>query len=319
MYLLEMIDYRSRMPGKPAYLRVLNVAGRRNTGNSGGFVEVRFAQGARVYASRKSCLKTYLINLSRRPDRLRAMSDQFTALGIPFERIDAIDARTTPDAEIDTRFADDGPLGPLPKGDKCCTLSHERAWATFIASGEPYAMIMEDDVEISPDAAPLLTDTTWIPAEVGLLKVERFGPEHQRVLVDDTVDLPNGRQIGKLRSRHTGGGAYIVSRAMAQKMLDPQRVWTLPVDHALFNPNNSPLFEALVPYQLLPVIARQSVALGGTTDIDEWRTRFRRMTFGLLRRKAIRAYYDVRLLPRQLVSLALGRGKLVRVEQPRPH
>ncbi len=43
------------------------------------------------------------------------------------------------------------------------------------------------------------------------------------------------------------------------------------------------------------------------------------MTFGLLRRKAIRAYYDVRLLPRQLVSLALGRGKLVRVEQPRPH
>ena len=106
---------------------------------------------------------------------------------------------------------------------------------------------------------------------------------------------------------------------MAQKMLDPLRVWTLPVDHMLFNPNNSPLFEALAPYQLLPVIARQSVALGGTTDIDEWRTRFRRMTFGLLRRKAIRAYYDVRLLPQQLVSLALGREKLVRVEQPRSH
>jgi glycosyl transferase, family 25 len=265
-----------------------------------------------------SCVKTFLINLSRRPDRLRAMSDQFKALGVPYERIDAIDARTTPDSDVDPRFSDDGPLGPLPKGDKCCTLSHERAWQTFIASGEPYAMIMEDDVEISPDAAPLLVDTAWIPENVGLLKVERFGPEHQRVLIGDPLTLPNGRQIGKLRSRHTGGGAYILSRATAQKLFDPRRVWTLPVDHALFNPNNSPLFASLEPYQLTPVIARQTTALGGMTDIDEWRTKFRRMTPGLLRRKAIRAYYDLRLLPAQLWSLALRRGKFVRVEQPRP-
>jgi glycosyl transferase family 25 len=260
------------------------------------------------------CVQTFLINLSRRRDRLRAMSDQLNALGIPFERVDAIDARIVPDAEINVRFSDDGPLGPLPKGDKCCTLSHERAWQAFLASGEPYGMILEDDVEISADAVPLLADAACIPEYVGLLKVERFGPEHQRVLIGEHLSLPDGRQIGKLRSRHTGGGAYILSRSMAQRLFDPHRVWTLPVDHALFNPNNSPLFDSLEPYQLMPVIARQSEALGGATDIEEWRTNLRRMNSGLIRRKIVRAYYELRLLPRQALSLVLGRGKFVRVE-----
>jgi len=38
-------------------------------------------------------MRAYLINLERRSDRLRKMTDQLNALGIDFERVDALDAR----------------------------------------------------------------------------------------------------------------------------------------------------------------------------------------------------------------------------------
>ncbi|HEY5346698.1 MAG TPA: glycosyltransferase family 25 protein, partial [Rhizomicrobium sp.] len=72
-------------------------------------------------------MRSYLINLSRRTDRLAAMTAQFAALGLAFTRVEAVDARGTPDSAIEKWFTATGPLGLLPKGDKCCTLSHRRA------------------------------------------------------------------------------------------------------------------------------------------------------------------------------------------------
>ena len=161
-------------------------------------------------------MQTFLINLARRSDRLRAMRSQLSALDISFTLIPAIDARTTPDHTIDRHFAASGPLGPLPKGDKCCTLSHLLAWDAFLASGASHGLILEDDVALDPDAAHLLQDASWISDDVGLLKIEHYGPEGQRVLLDELVAAGDGRQIGRLRSRHTGAAAYVLDRATAQ-------------------------------------------------------------------------------------------------------
>src|SRR5437868_12309159 len=110
-------------------------------------------------------MKAYLINLARRPDRLRQMQAQLDGLGLPMEVVAAIDARDTPDAEVDRHFTADGPLGPLPKGDKCCTLSHMRAWEIFLAGSDDRALFLEDDVEIDGDGAHLLRDASWIPGD----------------------------------------------------------------------------------------------------------------------------------------------------------
>jgi glycosyl transferase, family 25 len=262
-------------------------------------------------------MDAYLINLARRPDRRDKMATQLAALGVPLRPVDAIDARTTPDAEVDRVFAAGGPLGPLPKGDKCCTLSHRRTWEMFLASGDDRALILEDDVEIDAAGAPLLRDSSWIPDDVGLLKIERFGPASQRVLLSDMRDVGGGRQIGRIRSKHTGGAAYILSRDAARLLLAWPGPWTLPVDHMLFNPNNSPLFEALAPWQLTPVVARQTEEIGGGTDIDEWRVKLRSMSWSRIGRELVRAYYDVRLVPRQIAGLLLGKARLVRVDPGR--
>jgi glycosyl transferase family 25 len=259
-------------------------------------------------------MQAFLINLMRRPDRLRNMESQLAELDISHQVVAAVDARTESEESAQLRFAADGPLGPLPKGDRCCTLSHMRAWSMLLASGESHGLILEDDVALDADAAHLLRDASWIPPHVGLLKIERFGPANQRVLLDEVSDAGDGRQIGRLRSRHTGAAAYILSRRTAELLLSWPQLWTLPVDHMLFNPNNSPLAAALAPYQLTPVIARQSTAIGGGTDIEEWRTGMRAFGWDYVKRELVRSYYEMRLLPRQVAGYLRRDCDLVRVE-----
>ncbi|HEY0105726.1 MAG TPA: glycosyltransferase family 25 protein [Rhizomicrobium sp.] len=259
-------------------------------------------------------MQVFLINLARRPDRLRKMTEQLSRLGLTVQPVVAIDAKQAADAAIDRRFAPDGPLGPIPKGDKCCTLSHMRAWSMFLATGESHAIVLEDDVALDPDAAALLRDASWIPPAIGLLKIEHYGPDHQRVLLGALTPTRGRRQIGRMRSRHTGAAAYILSREVAAQLLSWPERWPLPVDHMLFNPNNSPLSASLAPHQLIPAIARQSLAIGGRTDIDEWRADSRDFSWRRVKRKFVRTYYDLRLLPSQVASLARREADFVRVE-----
>jgi len=83
------------------------------------------------------------------------------ARGLPLTRIEALDAASAEAASIDRWFAGSGPLGEIPRGDKCCLLSHRSAWEMFVASGDAHAVFLEDDVRLSPSAAALLTSDNW--------------------------------------------------------------------------------------------------------------------------------------------------------------
>jgi len=111
-------------------------------------------------------------------------------------------------------------------------------------------VILEDDVVLAASAGALLKDSQWIPAGAGLIKLEQYGPPSQRILVSEPVAAPAGHAVARLRSRHTGAAAYMVSRVAAARLLEIEK-WPLPVDHMLFNPNNSPLFATLKPCQLI--------------------------------------------------------------------
>ena len=64
---------------------------------------------------------------------------------------------------VDRWFQADGPLGEIPRGDKCCSLSHRAAWEKLLASGAAYAVVLEDDVVLRDGAAFALNDSNWIP------------------------------------------------------------------------------------------------------------------------------------------------------------
>jgi glycosyl transferase family 25 len=183
-------------------------------------------------------------------------------------------------------------LGEIPRGDKCCTLSHRMAWEQFVASGEEYAAILEDDVILTPSAEIFLKDKAWIPPGTALVKLEQYGPPGQSVLLSDFKCLPNGFQLARMHSRHTGAAAYILSRAAAQRLLAVTR-FAVPVDHLLFNPNNSALFAELMPWQLLPAVARQQDFVGGKSDIEGWRTGLRQFGWTYIQRELVRFGYDL--------------------------
>ena len=85
----------------------------------------------------------------------------------------------------------------------------------------------------------------------------------------------SGFRLARMRSRHTGAAAYILSRRAAEMLLAMPR-FDLPVDHLLFNPNNSQLFARLQPWQLLPAVARQQEFVGDKSDIEGWRVGLRK-------------------------------------------
>lgn len=259
-------------------------------------------------------MKIYLINLDRRPDRLATMTAEAGKAGLGLDRLAAVDARDPGNAADAQRyFAATGPLGPLPLGDRCCTLSHRLAWQALVTSGAPYAAVLEDDVRLAPAAARLLAGDAWIPPGTDLIKLEHFGPAGQKVLVRDEQPLPfAGLTLGRMASKHTGGAAYILSRRAAQLLLGIAR-FDLPVDHLLFNPNNSPVFAELAPWQVLPAVARQEEFVGLKSDIETTRRASRAFSLALVKRELVRAAYDLKLVPWQLWLVLTGKARLAGV------
>jgi len=250
-------------------------------------------------------MRTYLINLARRPDRLATMLRQAAPLGLALHRIEAVDARAAEPGALDRWFAPGGPLGEIPQGDKACLLSHRRAWEMFLATSDRHAVFLEDDVRLSPAAAGLLADDGWILDDMAVVKLEHYGPSGQRVLLDDMRPAQQGFQLGRMLSRHTGAAAYILSRAAAEFLMRESH-FNLPVDHLLFNPNNSKLFARLSPWQLVPAIARQEEFVGEKSDIEGTRVGLRAFGFGYVKRELVRFGYDLKLVPRQVMALLRG-------------
>jgi glycosyl transferase family 25 len=257
-------------------------------------------------------MRTYLINLGRRPDRLAAMLRQTVPLGLSLERIEAVDAKSEEPAKVNRWFARSGPLGEIPMGDKACLVSHRQAWEMFVAGGESHAVFLEDDVRLSACAAALLTSNGWIPSNVAVVKLEHYGPLGQRVLLDRIRAVGEDFRLGAMLSRHTGAAAYILSRAAAELLLRQAR-FNLPVDHLLFNPNNSDLFARLSPWQLIPAIARQEEFVGEQSDIEGTRLGLRAFGWTYIKRELVRFGYDLRCLPRQIAALMRG-AKFVAVK-----
>ena len=83
-------------------------------------------------------MKTYLINLSERKDRLTAASDEFRKIEVDFERVEAIHSSAL---DLST------PQLVTP-GVQACWESHKLCYSKLLSSEEDYALICEDDFKV---------------------------------------------------------------------------------------------------------------------------------------------------------------------------
>ena len=98
-------------------------------------------------------MNIYLINLDRRPDRLSYVSKQLDSIGLPFERFSAIDGQKEDAILPDIRrelFIINQKNKPV-RGEIACAASHLAVWKRFLATNEEYALVLEDDIDISHD------------------------------------------------------------------------------------------------------------------------------------------------------------------------
>ena len=88
-------------------------------------------------------MKIYCINLDQH--RLRMERMRRCLQGLAFERIPAVDGKTLGGPECRDVSQ---PIGSnnMTRYELACVRSHRVAWSRFLAGGEPYCCVLEDDV-----------------------------------------------------------------------------------------------------------------------------------------------------------------------------
>lgn len=185
-----------------------------------------------------------LINLRASTDRLKRINSQLTALDINYERIEGIDGRalsndikekiTFPYNHLEskirfTRELTDGEIG--------CFLSHRKCWEKLLQSNEKYALIMEDDIEVSNLATKYFTTSDWIPSFVHICQFSCLEPKQKGKIKDTPIPLDKTLKIvTPLVPIPLGTQCYLLSRSAANFALEYSEKLPCPVDNFLFSP-----------------------------------------------------------------------------------
>ena len=187
---------------------------------------------------------TLLVNLAESQERLTKMNTTLKRLGINYERVEAINGKllpqeikkeiTYPYNHFDTRVRF---TRELTDGEIGCFLSHRACWAKLVDSNENFALIMEDDIEISKLATKYLLNSNWIPSSVDIcqlscLEASQKGRIKDKTLyIDETISL-----VAPLYPIPLGCQCYLISKQAATKALSLSEKLPCPVDDFLFSP-----------------------------------------------------------------------------------
>jgi len=170
-------------------------------------------------------IKTFVINLDRRPDRWAEF--QVKSKEIPFSRLErypAVDGtQLISTAQLQRIF--DGNDYNMRQGMVGCAMSHLKLCVEFLETDEPAICVLEDDVDFAPDFA---TKLATVYSKVQILDWDMVYLGHhlfEHHITDDSYDT-NKRPFIEQWDRHTslsrsmgGTGGYLISRAGAEKLL----------------------------------------------------------------------------------------------------
>ena len=159
---------------------------------------------------------------------------------------------------------------------------------------------MKDDFYISKTGFKLLGNIEWIPSVSDIIKCKRFGNSRHKVLLSPAFKSFDSFKLHFLLSKHSGTGGYIITPKGAKFLVERSINVNVPVDHFLFNPNNSKIFNDLSPIQIFPAICEQN---DKTSNIHGYRESFSYKSLSSVLREVKRGFYEVRLLPKQLFQL----------------
>ena len=175
-------------------------------------------------------VRCFLINLDRSPDRLAATQHQLDWLDLPWERVAAVDGEklALPNrALVDEKAFERRHHALLRRGEIGCYLSHHLALQRLLASHAAAGLILEDDVELSPDLADVLAVLSACPEQWDLVKLHVTHPGG----IITRLTLRDPYRLVSLAFRHGSSAAYLVNRKAAERLVEGLLPMTVPYDH----------------------------------------------------------------------------------------
>ncbi len=176
-------------------------------------------------------LHTWVINLDKDATRLQRITQQLTPTGLAWTRISAVYGRDVPQPErhrlLDsTAYRRKHGMEPA-LGELGCYLSHVAVMRALLASEHRFALVLEDDVLLTPALVPVLQGLARHADRWDMVKLSQVHSGSPQPV----LDLAPGHRLAVMLSRCTGSSAYIVNRKAAQAYVDGLLPMTLPYDH----------------------------------------------------------------------------------------
>ncbi|MDR0367289.1 MAG: glycosyltransferase family 25 protein, partial [Rickettsiales bacterium] len=183
-------------------------------------------------AKNNNSLAVFVINLDRAKDRLSRMRARLKEIGLGYERIKAVDGAV---CDLDMAAVVDRKKHLLAHGkhilknEVACSLSHVLAMEKFLETKAHAALILEDDMRFNAG---------FVEVVQALMKRGDW----------DVVKLNGAHGGGKIRAQKLAGkyrlvknafhqsrtGAYVLTRAAAEKYVKKLLPVWLPLDHEMF-------------------------------------------------------------------------------------
>lgn len=177
-------------------------------------------------------ITAYVLNLARAKERWEFILSQVKALGIPYEKITAIDGKKLSEKskkDIVDEVSYSRFFKMMPEaGTIGCSLSHEKAWRHFLESDNEFALIFEDDVKFDPKElaevikSAIKNQSLW---DILDFELNHYGYPQK------IAKLALGKFLVFYMTNVKHAGAYLLNRSAAKKMLEKFYPIKMPLDH----------------------------------------------------------------------------------------
>lgn len=174
----------------------------------------------------------YAINLERSKDRWLMLQKNAQDFGLELRRINAVEGRVLQRDELGD--LDEASFRLLHgkmvmSAEIGCYFSHLEALRTIASSPEPFAVIIEDDVVLTPEFQPFIASLTKLRGWDAVKLVN-----HRVAAFRSFFHVDRGFDIGRCLHGPLGSSAaYVVTRQGAAKLLAALTPMKLPYDVAL--------------------------------------------------------------------------------------
>ena len=141
-------------------------------------------------------------------------------LGIPYQVIEGVDGTLLSDEALVGLYASRAARflrQPLSPREVACAFGHQMLLQSFLETGDEWALMLEDDATLEPEAKDVLSLTSRYHNRPVIVQLQHLGAfEFRR-----STQSPSGK-LGLIRtpSPVAGAAAYLVNRSAAELALD---------------------------------------------------------------------------------------------------